>query len=109
MKFDDESQPQYLETDTSGIRLGVALLQTRSGTSCPRNKVSYNSILGPIAFASKSLSSAERRYSNIEREALGILQRLGKFCHYCFAREVSIITDHKPLATIFKKDIATLS
>ena len=28
---------------------------------------------------------------------------------YCFAREVSIITDHKPIVTIFKNDAATLS
>ena len=27
---------------------------------------------------------------------------------YCFAREVSIIADHKPLVAIFKKDVATL-
>ena len=31
-----------------------------------------------------------------------------KFHHYCFTREVSIITDHKPLVAIFKKDVATL-
>ena len=34
---------------------------------------------------------------------------LERFHHYCFAREVSIITDHKPLVAIFKKDVATLS
>ena len=33
---------------------------------------------------------------------------LEKFHHYCFTREVSIITDHKLLVSIFKKDIATL-
>ena len=38
-----------------------------------------------------------------------MLHGLEKFCHYCFAREVSIITDHKPLVAIFKKDYATLS
>ena len=32
-----------------------------------------------------------------------------RFCHYCIVREVSIITDHKPLVAIFKKDVATLS
>ena len=31
-----------------------------------------------------------------------------KFHHYCFKREVLIITDHKPLVSMFKKDIATL-
>ena len=36
-----------------------------------------------------------KRYSNIERAPLGILYRLQTFHHYCFIREVSIITDHK--------------
>ena len=31
---------------------------------------------------------------------------LKMFHNYCFAREVSIITDHKPLVAIFKKDVA---
>ena len=105
----DETQSLYLETDASRVRLGAALLQTRSGTSCLRYKVSENSILRPLAFASKSLSSAERRYSNIEGEALGILHGLKKFHHYCFVREVSIIRDHRPLVAIFKKDVAILT
>ena len=36
------------------------------------------------------------------------LHSLEKFYHYCFARGVSIITDHKPLEAIFKKDVTTL-
>ena len=32
-----------------------------------------------------------------------------KFHHYCFGREVLVITDHKLLVSIFKKDVATLS
>ena len=31
-----------------------------------------------------------------------------KFHHYCFGREVLIITDYKPLLSIFKKDVAML-
>ena len=49
-------------------------------------------MLGPIAFASKSLTSGEMQYSNIEREALGILNGLEKFNHYCFTHEFSVIT-----------------
>ena len=52
------------ETEVFGVRLGAAPLQTRSGTSCPGDEVPDNSILGPIAFMSKSLSIAEKRYSN---------------------------------------------
>ena len=68
-----------------------------------------NTILHPIAFASKSITGAEHRYNNIERETLGILHGLKKFHHYSFAREVHIITDHKPLVAIFKKDVTMLS
>ena len=53
--------------------------------------------------------SPEQRYSNIEHGELGILHGLEKFHHYCFGREVLIITDHKPLAVMFKKDVATVS
>ena len=64
---------------------------------------------GPSPLQAKALLGAEQRYSHIGREALGILHGLQTFHHYCFAREVSKITDHKPLVAIFKKDVATLS
>ena len=108
MKLYDETKPLYLETDASRIGLGAALLQTRDGATCPKDIVPDNTILRPITFASKRMTSAEPRYSDIEREALGILHGLERFCQYCFAREVSIITDHKPLVATFKKDVATL-
>ena len=57
MKFYGETKPLYIQTDTSGVGLEAALLQTRSNISCPRDETPYNSILRPIAFASKSLTS----------------------------------------------------
>ena len=68
-----------------------------------------NTFLCPIAFASKSLMGAEHRCRNIKHKALGILHGLEKFHHYCFGGEVLIITDHKLLVCMFKKDVATLS
>ena len=62
-----------------------------------------NTILQPIAFASKSLIGTEQRYSNIECEVLGILHGLENVHHYCFCREVPVIMDHKPLVPMFKK------
>ena len=47
-------------------------------------------------------------YSNIERETLGLLHGLEKSYHYSFTYEVSMLTDHKPLVAIFKKDVAAL-
>ena len=109
IKFYDETEPLYIETDVSGVELGAALLQTRDNTSCHRDEAPDNSILRPIAFSNKSFTGAEKRYSNMEREALSILYGPEKFHHYCFVREVSIITDYKTLIVIFKNDVATLS
>ena len=75
----------------------------------PRNEVLTYSMLQPIAFASKRLTSTETHLSNIEREALGILQCIEKFHHYCFTFKVSVITKHKVLVEIFKKYVASPS
>ena len=103
MKFYDDNKPLYFKTDASGIGLRAALLQHRDKTTCQTHMAPDNTILCPITFASKSLMGAEHRYRNIECEALGILHGLEKFHHYCFGREVLIITDHKPLVSMFKK------
>ena len=75
-KFYDESKPLYIETNVSGVGLGAALLQTRSNTNCHRDEAPDKSIHGSIAFTSKSLTWADKRYINIIREALGILYGL---------------------------------
>ena len=86
MKFYDENKPLYIKMDVAGVGLG-ALPQTRSNISCLRDEVMNNGILSPIAFSNRCLTGPEQRYSNIEREALGILYDLEKFHHYCFVRE----------------------
>ena len=53
MIFYDETKPLYLETDVSGVELGASLLQTRNGTSCPRDAAPDNNILWPIALQAK--------------------------------------------------------
>ena len=83
MKFYNDTKPLYLETNASGVGLGVALLQTCKGTTCQKDTVPNNTILHTNAFASKSITGAEHRFSNIERKALFILHGLEKFHHYC--------------------------
>ena len=109
MTFYDDTKLLYLETDASDVGLGAALLQLYNDTACQRGVAPDNTSLRSIAFASKSLTGAEWRYSNIEQEALGILHGLERFHHYCFGRDVLIITDHSPLVAMFKKDVAMLS
>ena len=103
MKFYNDTKLLYLQTDASGVGLRTALLQLSDNTTCQTHMAPDNTIFCPITFASKSLTGAECRYSNIEHEALGILHGLEKFHHYCFGREVLIITEHTPLVSMFKK------
>ena len=54
-----------------------------------------------VAHASRSLLPAEKQYSQIEKEALGIIFAVTQFCRYLHGRLFILQTDHKPLTTIF--------
>lgn len=55
----------------------------------------------PIAFCSRTLGKAERNYAHIDREALSIINGMKHFHQYVWGRQVTIITDHKPLLGLF--------
>ena len=67
-----------MKIDASRVGQGTGLLQTREGTSCPRDVAPDDSTLRTITVVIKGLSASELRHSNIEREALGIPH--GLFC-----------------------------
>ena len=61
----------------------------------------------PVAFASRSLNSAEKNYAQIEREALSIVFGICRFHQYLYGRTFTLVSDHKPLTTILRQDAKT--
>jgi len=71
--------------DASSYGLGAVLLQQAASGWCP------------VAYASRALSETERRYAQIEKEALAVTWACTKFSDYLLGSKFLIESDHKPL------------
>ncbi|XP_024872568.1 uncharacterized protein K02A2.6-like, partial [Temnothorax curvispinosus] len=85
----DPSFPLLLATDASKTGLGAVLSHRLS-----------NGQERPIAYASRTMTTTEQKYPQIDKEALAIVWAVQKFFHYLYARHWTLITDHKPLTQI---------
>ena len=59
-----------------------------------------NTTWRPVAYASCSMSTAEERYVQIEKEALAITWGCDKFSMYLLGKKFEIETNHKPLVPL---------
>lgn len=89
LAYYDLRKPLEIQCDASETGLGAALLQNGQ----------------PVSFASRALTPTEIRYAQIEKEMLAIVFALKRFHQYTFGRITTIITDHKPLQSILKKQL----
>ena len=71
LRYYDRDLPVTVQADASLRGLGACLIQKHKGKD------------QPIAFASKSLTDAETRYANIERELLAIVFACQRFSSIC--------------------------
>lgn len=55
----------------------------------------------PVAFSSRSLAPAEKRYAQLDKEALAIIFGVKKFHQFLHGRNFTIVSDHKPLQHLF--------
>ncbi len=55
----------------------------------------------PVIYVSRSLSAAEKNYSNVEREALAAVWGITRLRHLLLGRKFTLVSDHRPLLRIF--------
>ena len=98
LSYYDPSWPTKVSTDSSKDGLGAVLLQL------------HGKNWKPVAYASRSLTDAETRYAQIEKECLGLVFGCQRFHHYVYGlKGVILETDHKPLLALAKKSLNDLS
>ena len=51
----------------------------------------------PVTFSSRTLTPDEKRYSQLDKEALAVLFRVKKFHCYLYGRHFVVRSDHQPL------------
>ena len=88
----DNTKPFVLTCDASPYRIGAVLSHTMKDGS---NR--------SIAFASRTLTVAEKKYAQLEKEGLAIVFGTKKFHNYLYGREFTIEYDHNPLFFLFSE------
>lgn len=89
----DKDLPLVLATDASPIGVGAVL-----------SHIYPDGSEKPIHFASQTLSSTQRKWSQIDKEAYAIIFGVKRFHQYLYGRSFLLYTDHKPLVQIFSPD-----
>ena len=77
-----------ISADASSHGLGAVLLQ--------RVKEEWR----PVSYASRAMSDTEKRYAQIEKEAIASTWACEKFSRYILGKHIKLETDHKPLVPL---------
>ena len=91
LAFYDPDAATRVTADASSYGVGGALVQLQPDTNSWQ----------PVAYASRTLSKAEQRYAQLEKELLASVWCCEHFRQYLYGgRQFTIHTDHKPLVPL---------
>ena len=85
----DPTAPTALTSDASDGAIGAELAQRQDDGSWK-----------PLAFFSRRLSAAEKKYATLDKELLALFAAIKHFAWFLDGRPFIAYTDHKPLTTI---------
>ncbi|KAJ8336764.1 hypothetical protein SKAU_G00379840 [Synaphobranchus kaupii] len=85
----DPSRHTIISTDASDYGLGAVMSQ-----------VGPDNVERTVAFASRTLSAAERKYAVVEKEALACVWAVERWRIYLWGRRFTLKTDHQALTTL---------
>jgi hypothetical protein len=95
VRYPDFDRPFLLYTDASTTGVGAVLAQKEE-------KDEY-----VIAYASRTLSPAEKNYAVTELECLAVIWAVKYFRHYLYGTKFTIITDHSALKWLLNSSAET--
>ena len=88
------NHPYKLYTDACEYAVGAILVQEDE-----------KGVERVIQYISHSLSTTQRKWATIEKEAFAVVYAINKLRPYLYGAKFTVFTDHKPLTSLFTKDM----
>ncbi len=94
LQYYDVNAPVLLTVDASKDGLGACIIQDQK----------------PVGYASRAMTQAQQvGYAQLEKELLAVVFGCERFHQYIYGKTVDVETDHKPLVSLFKKNLSQMS
>ncbi|UYV77328.1 K02A2.6-like [Cordylochernes scorpioides] len=93
LRYFDPNEPLELFADASKNGLGAILMQKEK----------------PLSYASASLTSPQKHYSQIDKELLALYFGCKRFHYFLYGRKFTAYTDHKHFVSLLKKNFDQMS
>ncbi|CAF1045914.1 unnamed protein product [Didymodactylos carnosus] len=93
LNFPDDTKPIILSTDASDVGIGGVLQQQINGN------------MHNIYYHSQLITSAQKKYDTIEKEALAIWLCIKRMRPFLLGRNIIIYTDHCPICNMMERTV----